>query len=242
MPDTRTPVKSNMGFVAPEAIVKQSPSIKNLVKDVPVSELPAAAAPVSVVAAAATPQVPTEAPAPAPVRPAEPTAPEVAPVAAAQPAPVPVPEAPSTAPQATEAQPQQPAPQPVAASALPTDPAKYQEAFQQCWLQMLDIVFDKIPTLQNPLKHYPVEVKDNIVHLILRNDLQMENFSMKKITVLQYLRTNFDNKIDDVIPVIDTTSEAKKFILDEQDKLDTLRQQNPDFVDFVKTLNLRLKN
>ncbi len=107
---------------------------------------------------------------------------------------------------------------------------------------MIDTIFEKVPTLHTPLKHYPVDLRDNTVYVALRNDLQMDDFAMKKPAVLQYLRNHFSESIADVIPQIDATSEAKKFILDEHDKLEVLRQQNPDIVDFVNTLNLRLKN
>lgn len=119
---------------------------------------------------------------------------------------------------------------------------KYNEAFLACWNEMIEVVFDDVQTLKTPLHDYPVEVIDNVVRVILRNQFQMDDFAIKKNAVLQYLRSHFDERINDVVPEMDTVTESKKYILDEKDKLAALRQENPDIMDFIQILNLRLKN
>lgn len=111
-----------------------------------------------------------------------------------------------------------------------------------CWLQLIDIIFAEVPTLHAPLKNYTPTLSNNIVNVPLKNERQMDDFANKKVEVLRYLRTNFDEKIDDVVTKLEEHMETKKFILDEQDKLQALREQNPDVADFISSLNLRLRN
>ena len=106
---------------------------------------------------------------------------------------------------------------------------------------MIDIVFDKVPTLQAPLKHYVPEIKEFIIHISLKNDFQQDDFASKKNEVLQYLRNNFDERINDVETAMAKEDDVQKYILDDDDKLTELKQQNPDLGDFIKTLNLRIK-
>ena len=107
---------------------------------------------------------------------------------------------------------------------------------------MVDNVFSKVPTLLAPLKNYPLELKNNVVYLKLRNTMQVDDFSIKKISVLQYLRNHFDPGINDVEVSIDDKTELKKYILDEKDKIKELQHQNPDFAEFMQTLNLQSCN
>ena len=132
--------------------------------------------------------------------------------------------------------PQQPASSPM------ENPEKYFEKFKEQWDAMVDNVFSKVPTLLAPLKNYPLEVKNNVVYLKLRNSMQVDDFSIKKVSVLQYLRNHFDPGINDVEVSIDDKTELKKYILDEKDKIKELQHQNPDFAEFMQTLNLQSCN
>ena len=132
--------------------------------------------------------------------------------------------------------PQQPA------SSSVENPEKYFEKFKEQWDAMVDNVFSKVPTLLAPLKNYPLEVKNNVVYLKLRNSMQVDDFSIKKVSVLQYLRNHFDPNINDVEVSIDDKTELKKYILDEKDKIQELQHQNPDFAEFMQTLHLQSCN
>lgn len=214
-----------MGFVSPDAIVSPSPSIRNLV------HYPA---PKNVAPAPTTIPTPTETE-PAIVTP-EPT-PEVT-----EPTIVETRQGTSlqqqqndTPPQDTESS-QQPASSPM------ENPENYFEKFKEQWDAMVDNVFSKVPTLLTPLKNYPLEVKNNVVYLKLRNSMQVDDFSIKKVAVLQYLRNHFDPNINDVEVSIDDKTELKKYILDEKDKIQELQHQNPDFAEFMQTLHLQSCN
>lgn len=237
--DMRTPVKSSMSFVAPDAVVKASPSIKNLMND----PVPKAAPPVT---------VPSPSPTPAPV-PEQPAAPVAVPVPEpivseslvtsqpSEPQPIKPEENPSPV---TETTPTDPLPTstPTETLAVEANPEISPEKFKEKWDEMVDNIFNKVPTLQAPLKNYPLELKNNIVYLKLRNSMQVDDFSIKKVAVLQYLRNHFDPNINDVEVELDDKTEVKKYILDEKDKIKELQHQNPDFAEFMQTLNLQSCN
>ena len=214
-----------MGFVSPDAIVSPSPSIRNLVHD---------PAPKNVAPA------PTTIPTPAATEPA---------IVTPEPTPTVTESAIVETRQGTSLQqqqndtpiqdvetPQQPASSPV------ENPENYFEKFKEQWDAMVDNVFSKVPTLLTPLKNYPLEVKNNVVYLKLRNSMQVDDFSIKKVAVLQYLRNHFDPNINDVEVSIDDKTELKKYILDEKDKIQELQHQNPDFAEFMQTLHLQSCN
>ena len=213
-----------MGFVSPDAIVSPSPSIRNLVHD---------PAPKNVAPAPTTIPTPTETE-PAIVTP-EPTPEVTEPTIVETRQGTSLPQQNDTPTQDAEP-PQQPA------SSSVENPEKYFEKFKEQWDAMVDNVFSKVPTLLTPLKNYPLEVKNNVVYLKLRNSMQVDDFSIKKVAVLQYLRNHFDPNINDVEVSIDDKTELKKYILDVKDKIQELQHQNPDFAEFMQTLHLQSCN
>ena len=256
-----------MGFVSPDAIVNPSPSIRNLVHD-PAPKNVAPEPTTTPTPAATEPAIVTPGPTPTVTEPAivetrcstslqqntEPTVTEPTPAT-----PKPAIVAPEPTPEVTEPTivetrqdtflPQKndsPAPDtepPQQPSSSPVDnPEKYFEKFKEQWDTMVDSVFSKVPTLLTPLKNYPLEVKNNVVYLKLRNSMQVDDFSIKKVSVLQYLRNHFDPNINDVEVSIDDKTELKKYILDEKDKIQELQHQNPDFAEFMQTLHLQSCN
>lgn len=122
------------------------------------------------------------------------------------------------------------------------DPDADPENFQLFWEAMVDAVFADVPTLHEPLKHYHPVRKENILIVPVKNDIQENDFAPRKHQVLRYLRENWDEKLDDIEVKLDINMEIKKFILDDNDKLNALREQNPDIADFIKFLNLRIKH
>lgn len=128
------------------------------------------------------------------------------------------------------------------AAAQPTPPQEMvtEEILLPHWLPMLEAVFSKTPTLYASLKNYLPTIEDNIIKIVLKNERQEDDFKTKKSNVLAYLRNNCSNAIEDVVLTIDINMESKKFILDDKDKYEELRHQNPDIVDFIRVLNLRI--
>ena len=244
-----------MSFVPPEAIVKPSPSIKDVVKDpepvhtqqpqtepqpsVSASEQPAESQPESQPENQSGNQSENQ-PESQPESQPE-NQPENQPESQGQgqePVVEPSGETPSetpSTPESVEATPH------VSQPAEDKEPAETtdEEVFKQKWLDLIDTVFANKPTLHTPMKHYPVEIKDNVVYVSLKNELQQNDFEIKKTDVLQYLRANYSEAINDVVSKVDVNIQTPKFILDSQDKMNELNKQNPDFKEFIKILKLR---
>ena len=261
-----TPAPSTQSFIAPSSTVKSGPSIKDLIND---PTPPAAASPAP---ATTENTVPTQQPMPAaaPVQPQTPAPVETTPAApeSAEPMAETVPEAAapelSHAPEPTVVEPVDDEPdddsglstvsdevteakvtavpaEPVV-TRPPADPDEDPEAFQTFWETMADAIFADIPTLHEPIKHYHPVRKENTLIIPVKNDIQENAFAPRKHQVLRYLRDNWDETLDDIEVKLDISMETKKFILDDNDKLNALREQNPDIADFIKSLNLRIKN
>lgn len=261
-----TPAPSTQSFIAPSSTVKSGPSIKDLIND----PTPPAAAPPAPAVTENT--VPTQQPMPvdAPAQPQAPTPAETTLAApspteavteivleAADPEPSPAPAPTAIEPvdndpiddsglstasaEVTEAKVTAVPSEPVVARP-PADPDEDPEAFQTFWETMADAIFADIPTLHEPIKHYHPVRKENILIIPVKNDIQENAFAPRKHQVLRYLRDNWDETLDDIEVKLDINMETKKFILDDNDKLNALREQNPDIADFIKSLNLRIKN
>ena len=236
------PTPSTQSFITPTATVKSGPSIKNLIHDpVPAPQ---------VTADTVTPQDATSTP-PAPTQPVEkPTE-----AATAAPAVIEPKQEPTVATELVGDEPvtegtEAPANLPQEADEVveptvkrpPADPDADPETFQQFWETMVDALFADMPTLHEPLKHYHPVRKENILIIPVKNDIQENAFAPRKHQVLAYLRQNWDETLDDIEVKLDISMETKKYILDDNDKLNALREQNPDIADFIKSLNLRIKN
>ena len=223
-----TPTPSMQSFVTPTSTVKSGPSIRDLIND-PVPPAPA------VTESAVPPQEPTTSAEPAPTA-TEKAVPPQEPTASAEPTPAETEKA--VPPQEPDPVTEATAPVPE----VPADPDENPETFQTFWETMVETIFADMPTLHEPLKHYHPERKENILIVPVKNEIQENDFALRKLQVLRYLRENWDETLEDIEVKLDISMETKKFILDDNDKLNALREQNPDIADFIRSLNLRIKN
>ena len=113
--------------------------------------------------------------------------------------------------------------------------------FSNAWNQLFEEIFCNIPTIYFPLKGIVPEVKDRIIHVRLKNELQKEHFEPKVKDILAYLRTNLSDAFDDISIHVDETYVARKIIYDSVDKLKNLSEQNPNFEQFKSILDLKIK-
>ncbi|MDR2979182.1 MAG: hypothetical protein LBV02_01870 [Bacteroidales bacterium] len=109
------------------------------------------------------------------------------------------------------------------------------------WEKMADLFFDKMPTVYYSIKEHIPEIKDNIVLIGIKNPLQKDLIESKKRDVLAYLRQHVDNTINDVEVVVDENIETKIKLLNAQDRVHELVQQNEDLPEFLKILNLSVR-
>ena len=116
-----------------------------------------------------------------------------------------------------------------------------QELFLKCWKEVIDLNFQKQPTVYFTLKEYQPEIVNNIIYLTVKNELQKEEIEEKKRILIAYLRNNYKNEIEDIEILVNEEMESKVKLLDERDKLKLLHEQNNSLSDFMKILNLNLK-
>ena len=135
-----------------------------------------------------------------------------------------------------------PTPIPSATSSPVIEKQSSSNDFIEKWNLMVDTVFAEEPTLHAPLKHYSPTLQENVIKLSLKNDLQDNAFAMKKNEALRFMRENYDENINDIEAKVDEMMITKKFIMTTEDKIQVLKEQNADFDNFIKVLNLRVKD
>lgn len=249
---TTIPKQSQKVFVAPDAILKNSPSIKELIKE-PVSQsVSQPAAPDVKPAAEDTSSTENESQQPEPQSDVNiPTEDSVIAAPTSDSASqsdelgvtttindssnVEITEKEiNTPPQPPVKESPEPAPAPTENATPLTD-----DVFLKIWNNMVETVFGKVPTLYSSLKNPTLKLNDHTIYLTFRNDQQENDFNIKKIEVLRILRES-DNSINDIITNVDHQLVTKKYIIDDAEKVEELRRQNADIDDFLKTLNLRI--
>jgi hypothetical protein len=113
--------------------------------------------------------------------------------------------------------------------------------FAQIWAEMFEEIFVEVPTIYYPLKGITPEIKENIIEVRLKNELQKEYFEPKIRDILAYLRSNVSNLFEDIKIQVDETLVTRKVIYDTVDKMKNLAEQNPNFEQFNSILDLRVK-
>ena len=127
-------------------------------------------------------------------------------------------------------------------------PAKVEEvpekqgSFSTHWHTMFQQVFASVPTIYFPLKETLPQIENNIITVTVKNDIQKEHFEAKTREVLEYLRTHYDEKIEDIVVVTNEKLETKKIIYDVKDKLQNFKEQNEEFEEFLQILDLKIKD
>jgi len=114
--------------------------------------------------------------------------------------------------------------------------------FPEQWRVMFEQVFASVPTIYFSLKETLPEVENNVIKVTVKNEIQKEHFEAKTREVLEFLRTHFDEKIEDVVVVTNEKMETKKIIYDVKDKLQNFKEQNEEFEDFLQILELKIKD
>ena len=114
--------------------------------------------------------------------------------------------------------------------------------FPTHWRTMLTQVFASIPIISYSLKDSLPEINNNIIKVTVKNEVQKEHFEAKIRDVLGFLRTHFDEKIEDIVVEANEQLETKKIIYDVKDKLQNFKEQNEEFEDFLQILDLKIKD
>jgi len=117
------------------------------------------------------------------------------------------------------------------------------EKFASAWNTMFELLFREIATIYYPLKGVVPSIANNVIHVKVKNEMMKDNFESRVRLALEYLRNNFDQRIDDIqVEVELNPAQTSKLIYDTQDKMNDLNKENPDLPEFLKILNLSAKD
>ena len=116
------------------------------------------------------------------------------------------------------------------------------EDFPTHWRTMFERIFASVPTIYIPLKETLPQIENNIIKVSVKNDVQKEHFEAKTREVLEFLRTHFNEQIEDIVVETNELLETKKIIYDVKDKLQNFKEQNAEFEDFLQILDLKIKD
>jgi len=114
--------------------------------------------------------------------------------------------------------------------------------FPSHWHAMFEQIFSSIPIIYYPLKESLPEIHNNIIKVLVKNEIQKEHFEAKIRDVLGFLRTHFNEKIEDIVVETNEQFETKKIIYDIKDKLQNFKEQNEEFEEFLQILDLKIKD
>lgn len=141
---------------------------------------------------------------------------------------------------AQEVVPQQP--EPVAAEVQDVEsPQLAEENFEECWIKMVDAIFQKKPAFYHQLRDYIPRYENDIIYVDVENDFQKNQLEMSKRAMLEFWRDQFKLNVNEMEFVIHE-HEKKKVIYTSEDKVENMLEQNPALKDFLQVLNFRIKD
>jgi len=130
----------------------------------------------------------------------------------------------------------------VADGGSPPDDGRGDNDFPTHWHTMFNHIFHSVPTIYIPLKETLPKIENNIIKVTVKNEVQKEHFEAKIRDVLEFLRTHFNEQIEEIIVEANEQLETKKIIYDVKDKLQNFKEQNAEFEDFLQILDLKIKD
>lgn len=116
-----------------------------------------------------------------------------------------------------------------------------EESFEEHWQKVIKLYYEKMPTVYYALKEYPPEIIDQTIYIKIKNELQKEQIEMHLREVIAYLRNNYTEKIEGIEVLLDEAMESKVKVIDEREKLNMLKEENPSLPEFMQELKLVAK-
>ena len=117
-----------------------------------------------------------------------------------------------------------------------------EKKFPTLWQTLFTQIFASIPTIYIPLKDSLPKLENNIITVTVKNEVQKEHFEAKTREILEFLRTHFDEQIENIVVETNELLETKKIIYDVKEKLQNFKEQNPDVEEFLQILDLKIKD
>ncbi len=151
---------------------------------------------------------------------------------------------PATPPRQPEPEPEPVKPDTAEERTAPDNTAAAQEpeTFADCWNKMFNDVISHFPMIYHPMKDRMPEYKEGIVHVEVMNDFLKDEYESRKPALLDYWRSHFSLKVDDIVIETNAHLEKKKIIISTDDKFKNLEEQNPVIKPFLQELGMRIRD
>ncbi len=115
------------------------------------------------------------------------------------------------------------------------------EDFATCWKRLFDELFSNNHLVYHSLKEDVPVYENDIIRVEVKNNIQKDQMEMRKTAILEYWRSHYKMNVDDIEVSVNDQKEEKKVIINSADKMRNMMEQNPQLADFLKVLNLKMK-
>lgn len=125
---------------------------------------------------------------------------------------------------------------------VPDVQPKAEEDFATCWKTLFDELFMEQRMIYHSLKGETPEYKDDTIFVTLKNNIQKEEFEMRKKAILEYWRSHYSLNVDDVEFIVNEQKEDKVVIINSEDKLKNMMTQNNQLAEFLQVLQFQIRD
>ncbi|MDR3047098.1 MAG: hypothetical protein LBU51_05720 [Bacteroidales bacterium] len=109
------------------------------------------------------------------------------------------------------------------------------------WLAVVELLFNKTPAVYATLKTRIPEINLHRVVISIANSYQKDLIKARQSEILHYLKENYSISLEEIEIVEDQLPDKKLVVMDNTEKIRELNRQNNSLPDFLKILNLNLK-
>lgn len=131
---------------------------------------------------------------------------------------------------------------PAEPESTPVEQPKAEEDFATCWKTLFDELFMEQRMIYHSLKGETPEYKDDTIFVTLKNNIQKEEFEMRKKAILEYWRSHYSLNVDDVEFIVNEQKEDKVVIINSEDKLKNMMTQNNQLAEFLQVLQFQIRD
>ena len=116
------------------------------------------------------------------------------------------------------------------------------EDFTVCWHQLFETLFSENHLIYYSLKDETPRYENDVIHIEVKNGIQKELIETNKTAILEYWRNHFGLNVDDLEVAANEQKEAKKVIVNSEDKMRNMAEQNDQLMDFLNILKFNIKD
>ena len=116
------------------------------------------------------------------------------------------------------------------------------EDFAVCWHQLFETLFSDNHLIYYSLKDETPRYENDVIYIEVKNGIQKDLIETNKTAILEYWRNHFELNVDDLEVIANEQKEAKKVIVNAEDKMRNMAEQNDQLMDFLNILKFNIKD